>query len=100
MYIGKIEETVKLLEQTAASFTEMERQQIAWYAFKIGDDELTQKLVEELSEDDCNRESIMQKYDEIIVLNNGKVAEKGSFEKLMREKGYFYSLYMISRVEE
>lgn len=45
-------------------------------------------------------ESIMQKYDEIIVLNNGKVAEKGSFEKLMREKGYFYSLYMISRVEE
>lgn len=62
MYIGKIEETVKLLEQTAASFTEMERQQIAWYAFKTGDDELTQKLVEELSEDDCNRESIMQKY--------------------------------------
>lgn len=62
MYIGKIEETVKLIEQTAASFTEMERLQIAWYAFKTGDDELTQKLVEELSEDDCNRESIMQKY--------------------------------------
>lgn len=62
MYIGKIEEAVKLIEQTAASFTEMERQQIAWYAFKTGDDELIQKLVEELSADDCNRESIMQKY--------------------------------------
>ncbi len=62
MYIGKIEDAVKLIEQTAASFTEMERQQIAWYAFKTGDDELIQKLVEELSEADCNRESIMQKY--------------------------------------
>ena len=40
----------------------MEKQQIAWYAFKTGDDELTQKLVEELSETDCNRESIMEKY--------------------------------------
>ena len=62
MYIGKIEDAVKLLEQTAASFTEMEKQQIVWYAFKTGDDELIQKLVEELSEDDCNKESIMQKY--------------------------------------
>ena len=62
MYIGKIEDAVKLLEQTAANFTEMERQQIAWYAFKTGDDELTQKLIEELSEDDRNRENIMQKY--------------------------------------
>ena len=62
MYIGKIEEAVKLIEQTAASFTEMERQQIAWYAFKTGDDELIQKLVEELSEADCNREGIVQKY--------------------------------------
>lgn len=62
MYIGKIEDAVKLLEQTVANFTEMEKQQIAWYAFKTGDDELIQKLVEELSEDDCNRESIMQKY--------------------------------------
>lgn len=62
MYIGKIEEALKLLEQTAAIFTEMEKQQIAWYAFKTGDDELTQKLVEELSEDGCNREGIMQKY--------------------------------------
>ena len=62
MYIGKIEDAVKLLEQTAANFTDMERQQIAWYAFKTGDDELTQKMVEELSEDDRNRENIMQKY--------------------------------------
>lgn len=62
MYIRKIEDAVELLEHTTANFTEMERQQIAWYAFKTGDDELTQKLVEELSADDCNRESIMQKY--------------------------------------
>ena len=62
MYIGMIEDAVKLLEQTVVTFTETEKQQIAWYAFKTGDDELIQKLVEELSEADCNRESIMQKY--------------------------------------
>lgn len=34
-------------------------------------------------------------YDEIIVIKDGMVIEKGSFEKLIDIKGYFYSLYYI-----
>lgn len=39
--------------------------------------------------------SILLKYDEIIVMKEGKVIEKGSFESLINLKGYFYSLYYI-----
>lgn len=34
-------------------------------------------------------------YDEIIVIKDGMVIEKGSFEELIDIKGYFYSLYYI-----
>ncbi len=34
-------------------------------------------------------------YDEIIVMKDGMVIEKGSFEELIDIKGYFYSLYYI-----
>ena len=39
--------------------------------------------------------SILINYDEIIVMKDGKVIEKGSFENLIDNKGYFYSLYYI-----
>ena len=39
--------------------------------------------------------SILISYDEIIVMKNGKVIEKGSFNDLLDKKGYFYSLYTI-----
>jgi len=38
-------------------------------------------------------EEILTKYDEIIVMKDGKIAEIGSFEKLLEEKGYFYYMY-------
>ncbi len=41
-------------------------------------------------------EKIMRKYDEIIVLHNGEIAERGTFEQLMQLKQYFYSLYHVS----
>ena len=34
-------------------------------------------------------------YDEIIVMKNGKIIEKGHFDELINLKGYFYSLYII-----
>lgn len=43
--------------------------------------------------------SILLKYDEIIVMKEGKVIEKGSFESLINLKGYFYSLYYIQSDE-
>lgn len=40
---------------------------------------------------------IMRQYDEILVLHNGKIEETGTFEQLLEQKGYFYSLYHISQ---
>lgn len=42
-------------------------------------------------------ESILKKYDEIIVLNHGKVAEQGTFDDLISRHGLFYSLYTVSQ---
>ena len=42
-------------------------------------------------------ETLMRKYDNIIVLNNGKVVEIGNFEKLMFTKGFFYSLFNVMK---
>lgn len=62
MNISKVEDAVKLIEKSGVAFTEADKQRIAWYAFKTEDDELTQKLVEELAEEDCDREEIFRKY--------------------------------------
>ena len=40
---------------------------------------------------------IMRQYDEILVLHNGQIEESGSFDELIEQKGYFYSLYRISQ---
>ncbi|MCH1959768.1 MULTISPECIES: ABC transporter ATP-binding protein [Romboutsia] len=39
--------------------------------------------------------NILINYDEIIVMKEGRVIEKGSFKELIDLKGYFYSLYYI-----
>ncbi|MBE6048540.1 MAG: ABC transporter ATP-binding protein [Clostridium sp.] len=44
-------------------------------------------------------ENIMKKYDEIIVMNKGSIIERGTFEELIEGRGYFYSLYDVSKAE-
>ena len=41
-------------------------------------------------------QSIIKKYDKIIVLRDGNVVEYGNFDELMANKDYFYSLYNVS----
>ena len=41
-------------------------------------------------------ESLLKKYDQIIVLRDGKVVEQGSFEELLANDNYFKSFYSIS----
>ena len=41
-------------------------------------------------------EDIMKRYDEIIVMDQGKVIEKGSFDALIEKKDAFYRLYTNS----
>lgn len=38
---------------------------------------------------------ILQRYDQIIVLKKGRIIERGSFDELIGQKGYFYNLYNV-----
>jgi len=42
-------------------------------------------------------ENLLSRFDEIIVLKTGKIAEKGTFDELMEKKEYFYSLYTVAQ---
>lgn len=41
------------------------------------------------------QKKILNKYDKIIVLKEGEITEIGTFEELIRNKGYFYNLYTV-----
>lgn len=40
-------------------------------------------------------ESILKLYDSIIVMKNGEIVENNSFDKLIENRGYFYSLFNV-----
>lgn len=42
-------------------------------------------------------ENLLKRYDCVLTLKNGKVAEYGSFDELMSKKEYFYSLFNVSQ---
>lgn len=42
-------------------------------------------------------EKALRRFDGIIIMRNGRVAEQGTFGELMDRKDYFYSLYQVSR---
>ncbi len=42
-------------------------------------------------------ENILKRYDHILTLKNGTIAEFGTFNELMERKGYFYSLFTVSQ---
>lgn len=48
---------------------------------------ITHKLIEE----------ILIKYDEIVVMRDGFIVERGTFNDLLSNKGYFYSLYNVGQ---
>ena len=39
--------------------------------------------------------TLLERYDEIFVLRNGRIHEHGTFQDLMNKEGYFYSLYSV-----
>lgn len=42
-------------------------------------------------------ESLLRRFDSILVMKNGGIAEQGSFDELMEKREYFYSLYMVAQ---
>ena len=41
-------------------------------------------------------EALLKRYDEIIVLRDGRVEEVGTFDNLINNQGYFHALYTVS----
>jgi ATP-binding cassette subfamily B protein len=59
---------------------------------------LIQKGMETLMQDRtsfiiAHRLSTIKKADRILVIQNGRIAEMGSHDELIRERGHYYSLY-------
>ena len=42
-------------------------------------------------------ESLLRRYDGIVVLKDGRIEESGSFYELMERKGYFHALFTVSQ---
>ena len=42
-------------------------------------------------------DSLLKRYDCVLTLKNGSIAEAGTFRQLMEKKGYFYSLFTVSQ---
>lgn len=42
-------------------------------------------------------ERLLKQYDGILTLKNGTIVESGTFDEMLSEKGYFYSLFTISQ---
>lgn len=42
-------------------------------------------------------ENLLKQYDLVLTIKNGTVIESGSFEELIKKKGFFYSLYTIAQ---
>ena len=42
-------------------------------------------------------ENLLKRYDHVLTLKNGCIAESGTFDELMEKKGYFYSLFTVSQ---
>lgn len=66
-------------------------------AFNITNDILNLKDVTRIIVTHSLEESLLKKYDKILVLKDGRIKESGSYDELISNKGYFYSLYTISQ---
>lgn len=45
-------------------------------------------------------DSVLNRYDEIIVMDEGNIVETGTFDELIDKKGKFYSLYTLEGEKE
>ena len=41
-------------------------------------------------------ETLLRRFDGILVMKDGKVGEFGTFDDLMKEQGYFYALFTVT----
>jgi len=66
-------------------------------AFQISDAILNLNDLTRIVVTHALEENLLKRYDCILTLKNGRIAEAGSFEELMEKKGYFYSLFTVAQ---
>ncbi len=65
-------------------------------AFRVTDDILNLTGILRIVITHSLDEILLRRYDEILVLKDGRIEEKGRFEDLISKKGYFYALYTVA----
>ena len=71
--------------------------QDAQTAHQVTDDVLSLSGVTRIVVTHTLEQAALRRYDGILVLKDGRIAESGSFDDLMAQKGYFYALYTVSQ---
>ncbi|MBE6753313.1 MAG: ABC transporter ATP-binding protein [Ruminococcaceae bacterium] len=66
-------------------------------AFQVSDSILNLDGITRIVVTHALDEALLRRYDCILTLKNGSIAESGGFDELMDKKGYFYSLYTVSQ---
>lgn len=67
MSLLMVTEALKMMEEKEVSLGAEDKQYIFMFAFQTGDMELTEKLVDELAAENADRQSIIDKYEEMRV---------------------------------
>lgn len=66
-------------------------------SYAVIDAALSMKEMTEIIVTHRLEEKLLYQYDEILVMHAGEIVEKGTFQELMQKKGFFYSLYVVSK---
>ena len=66
-------------------------------AHQVTDDVLSLSGVTRIVVTHTLEQAALRRYDGILVLKDGRIAESGSFDDLMAQKEYFYALYTVSQ---
>lgn len=66
-------------------------------AYKVSNAVLSLKGITSIVVTHSLDRNLLKQYDGILALKNGSIVESGTFDELIAEKGYFYSLFTISQ---
>lgn len=66
-------------------------------AYQVTNDILSLENMTRIVVTHALKESLLRRYDAILVMKNGEIVERGSFDALMAQDGYFRALYTVSQ---
>ena len=66
-------------------------------AYQVTNDVLSLENMTRIVVTHALKESLLRRYDAILVMKNGEIVERGSFDALMAQDGYFRALYTVSQ---